>query len=499
MCFPFLGKATVTSQFGYRNLKVGSTDHMGVDLDLGSQTTVVSCVSGKVSKTGWNKYRGYYVIVAGIDHYSTIYQHLSKILVKEGETVYCKTPLGIEGATGEVSGPHLHFEACSTNDPEKSLSRKYCINPAIYWGLDNYYNLNGRILDGSGMILGNTTDSLRATVNVDYSSSSTGTSGVSSDEIIPSGEFYKVALEGTTGDWLYGRRYRVLIDLGKGNAFDVSNLRCKFEIRKTYSRFSNQCSVSIYNLNPDDENKLIKEGQRIVIEAGYNGSQYGKIFDGNIIQPVRSKEGNVDYKLTLISMDTDRYVTYGLVGVSLVAQQSMRQAINTLANKSSIAVNEGYISDQKINYPRGKVMFGAPTYYLDQIAKTMNASYYNENGAINVVKATDLPSDEILDIGPTSGLVGNTTQTLYGISFSCLLNPKLAINSLVHIDNRKISGYTYQQGNPVRSLDSEGVYRVISIVHSGDTRGDDWVTNVEAISQAGILPGMMVSNDISIF
>lgn len=509
MCFPFLDKATVTSPFGLRKSPTAgaSTNHTGIDLDLrtGGNTTVVSCVPGTVTKTGYNKYRGNYVVIAGVDSYSTIYQHLAKISVKKGDSVYCKTQVGVQGATGISSAPHLHFEVCSTIDPGQALSQKYSINPCLYWGLNDYYNIKNKVLDGSGMITGNVSGNPNVASVVESSSSSTVITSSTysssiSNQLIPSGEYYQVdRITGVSEDWLYGRRYRVFVDLGSGKAFDISQLRCKFEIVKSYTRYNNVSSVSIYNLNPNDENTLIKEGQRIVIEAGYNGSQYGKIFDGNVIQPVRSKEGNTDYVLKLLSMDSDRYLTYGLIGVSLVAQQSMRDAIDTLSRRSSVVTQEGFISEQQIMYPRGKVMFGKSTYYLDQISKTMNAAFYPTDGTINIVKASDLPSNTILDLGPESGLVGNPTQTTYGISFSCLLNPRIDINALVHIDNSKINNAEYSQGTPVYSLDSEGIYRVVKLTHSGDTRGDDWVTRVEAISQAGLLPGMAAGNDVSIY
>ena len=67
---------------------------------------------------------------------------------------------------------------------------------------------------------------------------------------------------------------------------------------------------------------------------------------------------------------------------------------------------------------------------------------------------------------------------------------------MFHVDNKKIEGYKYQQGSPVRSLDQEGIYRAVRIRHYGDTRGDDWYTEIDAISQAGLLPGMTASKDI---
>src|SRR5699024_6702762 len=113
---------------------------------------------------------------------------------------------------------------------------------------------------------------------------------------------------------------------------------------------------------------------------------------------------------------------------------------------------------------------------LNQIAKSVNGTYYNEDGTVNIISAAGLPDDTILDIGPETGLIGSPTQIEYGIKFKCLLNPLITTNTLVHIDNKKIEGYRYQQGQAIHELDNQGIYRVIKLTHYGDSRGNDWYT-----------------------
>lgn len=325
-----------------------------------------------------------------------------------------------------------------------------------------------------------------------------------SSQIQASGEYYKIEnLKGTVSDWLYGRRYRVIIAMEDGTSLDVSQLRCTFNIVKSAYLECNTSTVKIYNLNPDDENRLIKSGHTIIIEAGYAGSSYGVIFKGNIVQPLRSKENGVDYCLTLVSMDADRYVAYGLVAVALSAQQSARDAVDACVSKAgdvtkeNFNVEEGVISNKttQIKYPRGKVLFGSPTQYLSQISKSVNTTYYAEDGTINIIAPDELADDEILDLSPDSGLIGTPTQGTYSISCECLLNPRIKTNTLFHIDNKRITNYQYTPGQSVRGLDTNGIYRVIKLTHSGDTRGSSWKTSIEAISQAGILPGMYIGDD----
>lgn len=517
-CYPYLGKFVVTSPFGVRgSIKTqegyASRFHKGIDLVGTGDKTIVAATDGIVKRVQWQSGYGNYVWIENIDGTGCIYAHLKETLCSVGQNVTCKTPIGIEGSTGNSTGSHLHFGVSSKKDYSEAHSVNAWINPAIWFNIYEYNDIKGKTFDGSGMIEGNADGDYSTNSNFGSSNIPSGGSqsiypgsGQAGTQIIPSGDNYEIKdLTGVTADWLYGRRYRCIIDVGNGEAFDVSQLRCKFRFVKSAFFEANQSEVVLYNLNPESENKLIKSGQRIVFEAGYNGDQYGKIFEGNVIQPLRSKEGGVDFKLTLVSMDSDRYVTYGLVGVSLVAQQSARDAVEACVSKAGQVTNENYgqqvgiISDQTINYPRGKVMFGAPTYYLNQIAKSMNASYYNEDGSVNIISPKELADNEIFDLSPETGLIGSPMQTEYGISCSCLLNPRMKLNSLFHLDNKKVIGNRYEPGTPVRPLDTAGIYRVIKITHVGDTRGDDWTTEIEAISQAGMLPGMAAGDAAYIY
>lgn len=500
--YPFLGKFIVTSLYGVRGqIKTSegyaSRDHKGIDLVGQGSINVVACEGGVVTKAEYGFGLGYYVWVYTDSGYGNIYQHLKEISVRPGDRVTCKQKIGVMGNTGNSSGPHLHFGVASNPDFKSYYSNNW-INPAIWWGMNSPATIKGKMFDGNGYISGNpssTTSENNNAASVTVSQGQT-TSGYL-NAITPSGEFYEVTnFVGTVGDWLYGRKYRILIDIGGGKAFDVSELRCTFEIIKTAYLEANQSILSIYNLNPDDENKLIKQGQRIVIEAGYQGSQYGMIFSGNIIQPLRSKEGNTDYVLTLVSMDADRYATYGLIGVSLVAQQSSRDAVGALLSKSSQEVGSGYLTETSIKYPRGKVMFGMSKDYLSQIARAENSTCFVEDGKVNLVSPKDVEKGNILAFGPRTGLIGSPTQTEMGIECEVLLNPQVKINTLFYVDNKKIQNYRYSPGSPVRSLDSQGIYRVVKLTHYGDTRGNEWRTKIEAISQAGLLPGMMAGNSI---
>ena len=81
-----------------------------------------------------------------------------------------------------------------------------------------------------------------------------------------------------------------------------------------------------------------------------------------------------------------------------------------------------------------------------------------------------------------------------GIQCKVLLDPSVKTNGFFHIDNEKVTGLQYTQGQPIRQLDNEGIYRIVRFTHKGDTRGNDWYTEIEAVSQAGLLPSMIAGD-----
>jgi murein DD-endopeptidase MepM/ murein hydrolase activator NlpD len=106
---PPLKSLYVTSGFGYRLHPVTGElgFHAGIDLRA-SRDTVYAVLPGKVDRIGYHPFLGVYIC---LDHgeIKSSYGHLSQILVLPGDTVVAGKAIGITGATGRVTGKHLHF------------------------------------------------------------------------------------------------------------------------------------------------------------------------------------------------------------------------------------------------------------------------------------------------------------------------------------------------------------------------------------------------------
>ncbi|MFF4607500.1 M23 family metallopeptidase [Streptomyces sp. NPDC001339] len=91
-----------------------SGSHTGVDFHAGSGTSVHAVGMGTVVEAGWGGAYGNNIVIKMNDGTYTQYGHLSSIGVSVGQQVTPGQEIGLSGATGNVTGPHLHFEARTT-------------------------------------------------------------------------------------------------------------------------------------------------------------------------------------------------------------------------------------------------------------------------------------------------------------------------------------------------------------------------------------------------
>lgn len=106
-----------------RGFLYGSRAHWGLDLANHRGTPILSAEEGTVIYTGTG-FRGYgkLVVIEHNDEWATLYAHLDKITVKEGQVVRKGQRLGGMGRTGRSSGVHLHFEIRYRRQPVNPLA-----------------------------------------------------------------------------------------------------------------------------------------------------------------------------------------------------------------------------------------------------------------------------------------------------------------------------------------------------------------------------------------
>ena len=112
--WPCSGHYSISSGYGPRNTGIpgASTNHKGIDIPAPTGTPVVSVLDGRIIFTGYNAYRGYYIMVDHGGGVVTLYQHCKggSFKVSVGDSVKAGQTIILSGSSGIGSGPHLHFE-----------------------------------------------------------------------------------------------------------------------------------------------------------------------------------------------------------------------------------------------------------------------------------------------------------------------------------------------------------------------------------------------------
>lgn len=97
--------------------------HPGVDFKGALGEPVYPVMTGTVEQTILSRFAyGNHIIVNHGSGFKSLYAHLSKIIVKEGQEVDKNTVIGTIGSTGWSTGPHLHFEVSDNGRPFNPLT-----------------------------------------------------------------------------------------------------------------------------------------------------------------------------------------------------------------------------------------------------------------------------------------------------------------------------------------------------------------------------------------
>jgi len=121
----------ISGVFGSQRIFNGQprAPHSGVDIAAGRGSTVVAASRGVVTLAHKDLFFNGNVVI--VDHglsLSTVYVHLDEIAVRQGQRVNIGEPLGKVGATGRVTGPHLHWGA---NIAGQAIDPQLLVGPMV--------------------------------------------------------------------------------------------------------------------------------------------------------------------------------------------------------------------------------------------------------------------------------------------------------------------------------------------------------------------------------
>jgi len=267
----------------------------------------------------------------------------------------------------------------------------------------------------------------------------------------------------------------------------ITDLRIAFEIDKDDGQQLNRGTIRIYNLNSDSRAQLAKPYPigyplidpiiRVFLKAGYGGDNV-QLLAGELLSGINTKEGP-DWITTLEIWSGINATTKGISNFSFGDPTKAKVIADRLLSVLNIDVRYTDEADDLINnlkvtdYTSSGLSFREISLFL----RRFGLSFTIEEDGQGLVYVDDRPRNPEAGqtsqntFSPQNGLVGSPAITRTGIEIRALLRPQIRLLERFFVESRTISGTLV--GNVVAD------YHAISIKHTGDTRGEDWFTEIE--------------------
>lgn len=292
---------------------------------------------------------------------------------------------------------------------------------------------------------------------------------------------------------------------GAGNLLE--GLRVRFHVNQETYQAPENAEVTITNLSDATANKIQKEYDRFVLEIGYP-ENLATVFEGEIVQKRKGRENPTDTYLTLLARGGQRAYSYGVVNKSLASGHTLRDQVDAVLEAlKPYGITAGAIADLgAAKMPRGRALFGMARDHLRAITQTAGCSWWVANNKLNIVKHGETLPGAVVVLNSDTGMIGMPSQTMGGIEVRCLINPEIKAGSKIQIDEASIqraaltTNYSAQaQQYLVPDVASDGIYKVLGVTMSGDTRGTDWYQDLACLAVGtSIVPDSMKQTYLSV-
>lgn len=282
------------------------------------------------------------------------------------------------------------------------------------------------------------------------------------------------------------RRFcRITVTGGSVGTLDVSTLRCRFTISDPSAQSPRKCVVRITNLADATAQGLPKNGGKLRIEAGYEDG-YSLLFEGDIQARNLGRENPTDTYADLYASDGGKAYQNATISKTLPGGSTGKDVYGAVLDAMKpFGITAGNIPKafEQLKDPRAQVHFGMARDVMRKLALAAGCTWKIQGGKLNAVPIGEaLPGGTIV-LNSSTGMIQRPVQTDQGIIGRALLNPRIQANAKVEINEKSIDRAPFAQDYAAAAQNSDafrghiaadGIYKVIRVDHTGDTRGQAW-------------------------
>jgi hypothetical protein len=287
----------------------------------------------------------------------------------------------------------------------------------------------------------------------------------------------------------FGRTCTLLVSNSAGKAVDLSPLRIKFAVKRSDTITPNVADIRVYNVDLDLAQFIKAEFTKVILQAGYE-SNYGVIFKGNIKQVILGRESATDTFIDIIAGDGDQAYNFAVVNTTLskgsFQANQLTAAVQAMGSQGVTMGYTGILPPEQL--PRGKVMYGNARKYLRNIADSTGFGWSIQDEQVQFIKQSSYLPGIAVVLTSKTGLIGTPQQTNEGVNCKCLINPMIKIAGRIWINNTSVQQYKINLSVPnspaniPAPLNADGIYYVLVVEHVGDTRGQEWYSNLTTLN-----------------
>lgn len=258
----------------------------------------------------------------------------------------------------------------------------------------------------------------------------------------------------------------------------ITGLRVAFRVGKTDRPEPNVAEVSIHNLSPEARAEFQQKPLAFIVEAGYDG-RTEVLFQGEA-QAVDHVVSGPDVVTRIRAGDGERQFRYATFSASFRPGTSMEDVISEVA-KSMYGLDISQLRERLKRkdwrgaldtFLNGWAGQGRTAPELDKLLSSRSLTWSIQDGALQVLGEQEPSSEDAILLSASTGLLGSPE---YGspdkkggpvpLKVRSLLQPGIKPGRQISVQAKSVSGR----------------FRVTKVLHTGDTHGQDWQSEAEAI------------------
>lgn len=266
---------------------------------------------------------------------------------------------------------------------------------------------------------------------------------------------------------LFGRR--AVLTVG---TTQIDGLRTVFKINQSDKPEPNGSEISVYNLSETTRGRIQDQTLPIALEAGYQ-DDISQIFSGNIRKDgVSSRRAGPDWITTFKSLDGGEAFINTRIQETFKAGTDLGTVLTKLAKSAGVGLGNaleklraGDPTGALTEFTNGVTLSGRNSREMERLFRSSGYDYSVQDGQLQVTRIGQANDQTAVLLSAATGLIGSPEPGAKGLTkIRSLLQPILR-------PRRKIE---------LSTVELKGFYVARRVLHTGDTHGQAWYSEVEA-------------------